>query len=66
MFFLLIYLTGYKLKVKVPLEGKEGFRSIFLDMRGLGSPLGSNDCFFSILVSSSVFIINDFYGADDA
>ncbi|CAM9183904.1 unnamed protein product [Heterosigma akashiwo] len=34
--------AGYKLKVKVPLEGKEGFRSIFLDMRGLDSPLDSN------------------------
>ena len=37
-----IFGSGYKLKVKVPLEGKEGFRSIFLDMRGLGSPLDSN------------------------
>ena len=35
--------TCFSVKItRIILEGKEGFRSIFLDMRGLGSPLDSN------------------------
>mmetsp|Transcript_3862 Transcript_3862/g.5377 ORF Transcript_3862/g.5377 Transcript_3862/m.5377 type:complete len:205 (-) Transcript_3862:59-673(-) len=33
-----IYSVGFKLKIKVFMEGREGSRSVFLNMRGMDSP----------------------------